>query len=469
MDKDLQDILEKNEKLRKLFETNIELLKYPSYGISRPPQGSRAATLIETNWLLRRYILTESNRSGKSSSESKELLNLTVQASKVDRRIYEVGQDDERANVVAKEVLRPFSEVVRGFSAKRNTMLTQPIWSASQIPVDTNKILYSGSAFLRNVVDSVCERSGLSVMQKPSGASFAKNRYKQIQKSIVAFFDLGFEDGSLRASVAYELGIALACGKPVVLAQTADYTVPFDVEAIPITLDGSKDDQNVIGTAIDSAIAWTYDPPRATKIRSTLDYILANYSRPHPNVYVDQMIRSLAEQKEKNDPLTLNYSIRKFVDFLEDGNTTTLYPQWTPVYPDAENPRLFHVMPYTPAWADEVTFITRRACLSTGVEYVRGDEMTDPDVIRSIWEEIGKSTHVLVDLTDFSANVALELGIAHTLGRPCLIVGQVNTVEKLQTNFPMIARQRFYTYREATDLGALVEKFLIQKSAHPPH
>ena len=85
--------------------------------------------------------------------------------------------------------------------------------------------------------------------------------------------------------------------------------------------------------------------------------------------------------------------------------------------------------------------------------------MNEPNVIRSIWEEINRATHVLVDLTGFNANVALELGIAHTIGRPDLTVGQGNTVKRL---FPTIAKRRFYPYKSAqsSELKALVKKLV---------
>ncbi len=58
------------------------------------------------------------------------------------------------------------------------------------------------------------------------------------------------------------------------------------------------------------------------------------------------------------------------------------------------------------------------------VEYIRGDHVLDADIIRSIWDNLCQATHVLVDLTGLNANVALELGIAHTLGRNVLLVSQ---------------------------------------------
>jgi len=172
---------------------------------------------------------------------------------------------------------------------------------------------------------------------------------------------------------------------------------------------------------------------------------------------LDQTLRLLAEQRKEPDPLTVNRTLAKFVDFLDDGTTILINPVWSPVYPKADHLGLFHVMPFRPEWADDAAMATRRTCEAMGVDYVRGDEVEDPNVIRSIWEEIARATHTVVDLTGFNANVALELGIVHTLGRTSLVVGQGDTVERL---FPMIAKLRVHTYQDPNDLGALVQDFL---------
>jgi hypothetical protein len=100
-----------------------------------------------------------------------------------------------------------------------------------------------------------------------------------------------------------------------------------------------------------------------------------------------------------------------------------------------------------------------RVCEQAGVEYVRGDRVKDASVIRTIWEQICSASHVLVDLTGFNTNVALELGIAHTLGRPTLMVGQGDTVDKL---FPAISKLSFDAYGNAAgpQLEAALKRFL---------
>ena len=454
---DPQSLLDKGQRLRGLIDTQIESAHYLSHGLPRPPDGSRAAELVELSWSLRRYLLEEMNRSGKGADESKEALDLNIQAGKVDKRIYEVGDDDARAVTVDQEELRPLALAVRRFSARMCPMIAQPIWSTARVPIDTTAAFCSGSSDLRRRLSKICNRIGLSLMGEPKGESIANARWKQLQKAMITIFDFRVEEGPALAAVAYELGIALTLGKPLVVVSRKERPLPFDVEVDPVTLSGDPHDDVKLALAIDQSIVWTYPRKRAKEFFITLDHVLAKYPRPQPDTYVDQTLRLLADQSKDRDPLTVNRTLAKFVDFLNDGTTVLIHPTWSPVYPKADHQSLFHVMPFRPVWADEAAMVTRRMCKAMDIDYVRGDEVEDPNVIRSIWEQIAQATHIVADLTGFNANVALELGIAHTLGRTTLLVGQGDTVEQL---FPMIAKLRVHSYQVPDDLGALLRDFL---------
>ena len=62
-------------------------------------------------------------------------------------------------------------------------------------------------------------------------------------------------------------------------------------------------------------------------------------------------------------------------------------------------------------------------------------------------------------INDF-LKIAKEVGIADTIGRPTLLVGQEKTVDNL---FPMIAKKRFFTYKESdmSDLDEELERHLL--------
>jgi hypothetical protein len=419
---DLQSLQAKLRKMRGIIEDKFEMAHYLSHGIERPAAGSRAADLVELNWQLRRYLLEEMNRSEKGQEESKESLDLSVRASRVDKRIYEAGSDQTRAMNVEKEELRPLGLAIRSFSARMNTMPARPIWRVAKVPVDTNAVLYSGVGEGRKSVVAICHRLGLKVTTEPKGESYASARWKQLQKAVTAIFDFRSTDGPDMATVSYELGVAMTLGKPIVILTAEGQDLPFDVDIDPIVLDDGPQDAVAIATAIDQSVFWTYPRLSGDASSNTLEHVLSLYSRPHQDVYVDQTLRMLTDLRKAPDPLAITRTLVTLFDYLKDGETMLIHPRWSPVYTAQDEPRLFHVMPFKPEkWADRITGVTREVCDAAGVKYIRGDEVDEANVIRSIWEEIARATHVLVDLTGSNANVALELGIAHTLGKNILM------------------------------------------------
>lgn len=82
------------------------------------------------------------------------------------------------------------------------------------------------------------------------------------------------------------------------------------------------------------------------------------------------------------------------------------------------------------------------------------------DIMKSIWTDLCRATHVLVDLTGLNANVAIELGIAHTLGRNVRLITQDQNPDR---SFKAITKQRAHQYTLAasgSDLGEQLRPFL---------
>lgn len=87
--------------------------------------------------------------------------------------------------------------------------------------------------------------------------------------------------------------------------------------------------------------------------------------------------------------------------------------------------RCFLVMPFGQPWSDEVHSTIRSVCESRGVQAVRGDDIFTPtDILEDIWQGINGSDFIVADITGRNPNVLYELGIAHTLGKPVLILTQ---------------------------------------------
>ena len=460
-EKDLQAIQAKLRKMRGIIEDKFEMAHYLSHGIEQPAAGSRAANLVELNWQLRRYLLEEMNRSERGKEESKESLDLSMRASRVDKRIYEAGSDQTRAMNVEKEELRPLGLAIRNFSARMNTMPARPIWRIAKVPVDTNAVFYSGSAQGRPSVAEVCRRSGLVLMTEPKGESYASARWKQLQKAVTTVFDLRVTDPPDMATAHYELGIAMTLGKPIVILIAKGQSLLFNVDIDPIVLAGGPQDAVSIAMAIDQSIVWIYPRSRSDASSNTLEYVLSLYARPHQDIYVDQTLRMLTDLRKAPDALATTRTLVTLFDYLNDSETMLIHPRWSPVYSEQHNLRLFHVMPFKPKkWADRVTAVSREVCQASSVKYVRGDEVDEPNVIRSIWEEIARASYVLVDLTGFNANVALELGIAHTLGKRILMVGQGEPASHVFKSISKFRVQSYDAKRLKENLGRKIREFI---------
>lgn len=463
---DIPGLMKTVEGIRGAAEAMFEANHYLSHGIDRPPEGSRAAELVELCWALRLALLREGVERGKSQGESKAVIDLSTRATKLDKRIYEVGSDDDRAVVVEREGLRPLAIEVRQFAARHHPFLARPVWSSSRVQTDPNAVLFSGSADVLRGVAAACTELGLDLLEPPKGEDIATARWRQLQQASIAVFDLSADEGPDRASVAYELGIARTLGKSSVVLAYGDQTIPFDVDLSPALLHDDERDAATIAQALNEATVWLMPRPRGDTVSNTITEVLRQYPLPGGSTYVDQTLKHLARLRDepgpldsKPDPLAVGDALRMLVTYLEDPAVMLIHPVWPPRYGEEDTARLFHVMPFRPHWANDAARSAEQACKAIGAEYVRGDRVPDPDVIRSIWDEINLATHVLVDLTGFNLNVALELGIAHTLGRPTLLVGQGDTVDRL---FPTIAKLRFHPYSDAAgpELVQHVKSFL---------
>jgi hypothetical protein len=122
-----------------------------------------------------------------------------------------------------------------------------------------------------------------------------------------------------------------------------------------------------------------------------------------------------------------------------------LQSRWPAVYPEPHAPRNFAVMPFR-AEREAAYSVIAECARRAGVEPVRGDEAEGQEIIESIWREIGRATHVTVDLSGFNPNVCLELGIADTLGRPTLLIGEQGTERILKVALPGVAKRRCQPY-----------------------
>jgi len=87
--------------------------------------------------------------------------------------------------------------------------------------------------------------------------------------------------------------------------------------------------------------------------------------------------------------------------------------------------RCFIVMPFSLEWSKDVHVALAAACKATSVTAVRGDDVFTPtDILVDIWQSINGADFVIADITGRNPNVLYELGVAHTLAKPVLIISR---------------------------------------------
>jgi hypothetical protein len=135
-----------------------------------------------------------------------------------------------------------------------------------------------------------------------------------------------------------------------------------------------------------------------------------------------------------------------------------LYP--APKLPGGQGKvRCFIVMPFSLEWSGDVHRTLSGACKATAVQPVRGDDVFTPtDILVDIWHSLNGADFVIADITGRNPNVLYELGIAHTLAKPVLIISR-NAADipiDLSTRRVILYGQSDGDWRE--DLGIKVSK-----------
>lgn len=83
----------------------------------------------------------------------------------------------------------------------------------------------------------------------------------------------------------------------------------------------------------------------------------------------------------------------------------------------------FVIMPFSPTFQTEYERIIRPAVEAAGLACVRADEIySRPQITADIWQSLRAARVVVAELTGKNTNVFYEVGLAHALGKPVVII-----------------------------------------------
>ena len=456
-DTDLPGVMSRGGKMRELMAQMVGLLGDPSTGQPPPPAGSRAEGLMKYEGALAQYLAAEQQRPNLGPTERDLWSQLFEELAET-----RSAPSNQKTMGYEKELLRPLALRIGQFSLRHHLTVARTYWALSPKPPDPSSLYACGASGSGSLLDEVAVSLGLTRTRAGAAADAGQERWNAIVASYVVVCDLRAPRGPALAAACYEIGLAKALGRALVIVAAPGAVLPFDIEVEPVELSGAATDRDALAAAIDRAL---YSPPHR-EADSSLEPTIAELRHRYGAAAGFEVRKSVElAQQATADPIEVRRRIDTLLGFVGSNAERIIFPAWPGGYPDPGARRLFHVMPFGEKWSNDVRDAVARAC-GKRVRYVRGDEVADPRMIRSIWDEICRASHVLVDLSAFNANVALELGLAHGLGRHCLVVRQPGTVEEDNTVkqlFPAIRRLRVERYTLARDDGALrkaIDKFI---------
>ena len=371
--------------------------------------------------------------------------------------------DDDALAQLESDLLRPAARARHDLAMTRHALIARPLWESADHLPQANDVAYAGAADLQQQLEAALGPRRLNLVSTRQLQHHGQVRWDALNRCHVAVFDLrGAGDLASLASTrpkrarelagaAYELGLAFALGKPVVVVAAAGEAMPFDIDLAPLALEGDDEDASLLQRAIDEAFYVPQRSGRSASIAESISFV-DRLTADHAKRKVIEGMKWL-EPALASDPAGFSAAMEQLFRTLDPPPWRLLRPAWPGAYPDPGQRRCFHVMPFGPDWANDVRDAARAACKDRGLRYRRGDEAEEGRIIYAIWDDLCRASVVLVDLTGANLNVMIELGIAHAIGRPVLAVQQSGSTDIRPRH---IEKLRVLSYGSASELNRLL-------------
>lgn len=438
----VDDSLQSRAKLGSLMESFLPMVARPTLEGPGPVPGSAGERVLSWMQELKMFTLALSTGRGEASGVRETALQMFPRIASLTTQISKAGTDARAIQDIEVKEVRALAHEVRMLARQRHVTLAKPVWKHRDVPVDVNCVFFSGPAEVYPRIRNAASLLNLQISHPaPIGAEFAGCRWHDLRSAGLAVFDLSVPD----PQVYYELGIALALGTQLLLLAKVGVQPMFDVA------EGVHSYSHVEQSSFENELhAALYSVQvrgsKASSLSGTLEYAEALAASSDSNPLLRVMLQSLAAARE--DPVRFNAALATFNAYLGTGAHQILFPRRPGSYPDPSSRRCFIVMPFRPEREPAYAAVVR-AAKQEGVEPIRGDVAIGKQILDSIWDEICRASCVTADLSEFNCNVALELGIAHALGKPTLLIGAKHTAKSLESMLPGVAKWPCYDYGDA--------------------
>ena len=457
----LEDILANRGKLEALKRQLEPQVKRPSLKGAGAPAGSNSERLLAALQELKGFVGAAGMAPDAATGMREVAMDLFARIARLTTWISQAGDDGVKVHQIENDQARALAHEVRLYATRQHVMLARPAWSHVEASVDPNRVFFSGSARMSAELTAALHFAGLEVAQAaPTGADFATRRWQDLRTANLAVFDLS----DAAPQVYYELGIALAIGAQLLPIAGDDTAIPFDI-AQNVSRPQGAPLRAWLADGVQAAIyGLQFSAGKEASLASTLAYAEQLAAAEAGNGLLGVALKTL--RGAGDDPIRFGEALANFNNQLGAREHEILQSRWPARYPDARAPRNFAVMPFR-AEREGAYAIVAASAKRAGVEPVRGDEAGGQEIIESIWQEICCATHVTVDLSGFNLNVCLELGIADTIGRRTLLIGEQGTERHLKDALPGVAKRRCLTYsgdpNGTPQFAAGLQKFFAER------
>ena len=417
----------------------------------KPAAGTRLALIAHLHDELFRYVYTETAGGTLTGEDGHTGMGLLGSLRDCREALANLSPNGNPLKMEL-ESLRRLAVEIRNYSLRHHLTLIQPIWPTHIVVQNPGAIFYSGGTQAGAWLESLCADRKLHLLIPQPAREPASQRWNQLREAALGVFDFtGYKrqaalaEASKVATVAYELGIALALGRPALIVAYDEQELPFDLDIEAVRVKSNDNETTVLALATDQSLYGLQRSRAGTSVAPSIQHLRDQFS-DHGDFRVRQTLASI-DDNAAHDPVKARLLIATMLSYLGAEAPQLALPAWPGSYPDPATKRCFHVTAFGPAWSNTTSQVVKQAC-RPGIVYVRGDQVLAPDILRSIWDEICRATHIVVDLTGLNANVALELGIAHTLGRNVMLITQDRQPEQY---FRAISKQRVHHYDVGND------------------
>jgi nucleoside 2-deoxyribosyltransferase len=435
---------------RDFAQRDDDLALDSTFGTPLPPPATRAGRLHQLLSFIKQYLVAECTR--PSHGENARALELLRRVAELDDDLYRQSAADPEARDLEPRAWA-LARDARRLARFAHATIARPRWPSRHARQDARSVFVSGALPGEFPKKSESLR-GVQLLVEARRGELASERWNQLRTADLAIFRLhdsrrfDREEARVRlATTCYELGIALTLGLSILILADEDTPLPFDAPFDVFRVRRGFELDTCLLEALEEVafgIHWGGDAKRARAgLEETLEYARRHFTEnlaSEGRVAWAVLAESIGRPHEFVDRLELA------VSYCRSG-IELVYPAWPARYPKRGERRCFHASA-SANWAEVAGEVVRDVCRVRGAIYSHSRD-AEPGILRAAWDEVCSASHLIADLTDLDAGVALELGIAHALGKPCLLVldadGTADDAE-IRRAFPAIAGDVIHPY-----------------------